>query len=364
MPDKLRVGLIGANATYGWSPRAHLPALQALDDVDLVAVCTAHEETARESAARFGARDAYHDHREMLANPDIEAVGISVIVPKHHRLTMDALEAGKHVYTEWPLGASLHEARQMTELARLKDLRAMVGLQARCSPLFLTLRDLVADGYVGEVVACRLSQFGSGMLGRTSDRTWQADAANGANTLTISFGHVIDSMCMCVGEFRELSAVVRTQVDRWLETDTGRTVGVTSPDNVLISGVLESGAVASVHVASIPYHGSEYRMEIYGRDGALVVESHEHPQLNGMRLLGARGSQKALEELPVAPANRWVSDSVPDGPPLNVAQMWSRFATAVHAGEDVEPDFDHAVERHRLLDAIQRASATGERQAV
>ena len=43
MPDKLRVGLIGANATYGWSPRAHLPALQALDDVDLVAVCTAHD---------------------------------------------------------------------------------------------------------------------------------------------------------------------------------------------------------------------------------------------------------------------------------------------------------------------------------
>ena len=213
-------------------------------------------------------------------------------------------------------------------------------------------------------MACRLSQFGSGMLGRTSDRTWQADAANGANTLTISFGHVIDSMCMCVGEFRELSAVVRTQVDRWLETDTGRTVGVTSPDNVLISGVLESGAVASVHVASIPYHGSEYRMEIYGRDGALVVESHEHPQLNGMRLLGARGSQKTLALLPVAPAHRWVPESVPAGPPLNVAQMWSRFATAVRAGEDVEPDFAHAVERHRLLDAIQRASATGERQAV
>ena len=87
-----------------------------------------------------------------------------------------------------------------------------------------------------EVVSCRLSQFGSGMLARTSDRTWQADAANGANTLTISFGHVFDSMCMCVGEFRELSAVVRTQVESWLETDTGRAVDVTSPDNVLIGG--------------------------------------------------------------------------------------------------------------------------------
>ncbi len=364
MPDKLRVGLIGANATYGWSPRAHLPALEALHDVELVAVCTAHEETAKESAERFGASEAYHDHREMLDKADIDAVGVSVIVPKHYRLTMDALEAGKHVYTEWPLGASLLEARQMTELARSKGLKTMVGLQARCSPLFLTLRDLVAEGYAGDVVACRLNQFGSGMLARTSDRTWQADAASGANTLTISFGHVIDSLCMCVGEFRELSAVARTQVDRWLETDTGRTVKVTSPDNVLLSGVLESGAVASVHVASIPHHGSGYRLEIYGRDGTLVVESHEHPQLNGIRLLGARGGRAALEELPVSAAHRWTPESVPNGPPLNVAQMWSRFATAIRTGEDAEPDFAHAVKRHRLLDAVQRASATGERQTL
>ena len=55
MENKLRVGIIGANVDYGWSPRAHLPALLAMPDFEVVAVCTAHEETARESAAKFGA---------------------------------------------------------------------------------------------------------------------------------------------------------------------------------------------------------------------------------------------------------------------------------------------------------------------
>lgn len=364
MPDKLRVGLIGANASYGWSPRAHLPALKALTDVELVAICTAHDKTARETANKYSVPEAYHDHRDMLRNASIDAVGVSLIVPKHHAITMDALEAGKHVYTEWPLGTNPAEAKQMADLAKLKGVRTMVGLQARCSPLFLTLKDLISNGYVGEVLSCQLTQFGSGVLSRTSDRTWQGDVKQGANTLTISFGHVIDSMCMCVGEFNNLSAVMDTRVRQWLETDTCQTVDVTSPDNVLVSGILENGALASVHVASIPHHGSEYRLEVYGRDGTLMVESHEHPQLNRTRLMGGTAFDTALHELPVDSQHRWVPNSVPEGPPFNVAQMWSRFATAIRTGEDLEPDFDHAVRRHHLLETIERAAATGARQTV
>ena len=98
--QKLRVGIIGANINYGWGPRAHLPALVAMPDVDLVAVCTAHEDTAKESADKYGVPMAFHDHHEMLKRDDIDAVGVIVRVPLHHELTMDVLAAGKHVYTD------------------------------------------------------------------------------------------------------------------------------------------------------------------------------------------------------------------------------------------------------------------------
>ena len=98
--NTLRVGLIGANATVGWSPRSHIPALLGLPDVELAAICTAHEDTAKESARKFGVELAFHNHLDMLESAEIDAVGVSVRVPDHHRLTMAALEAGKHVYTE------------------------------------------------------------------------------------------------------------------------------------------------------------------------------------------------------------------------------------------------------------------------
>ena len=363
MTDKLRVGIIGANVTRGWSPRAHLPALLALPEFELAAVRTAHDETARESAAKFGAAMAFHDHREMLAKSDIDIVCVSVRVPLHHGPTTDALEAEKHVYTEWPLGANLAETEEMATLAREKGVRTLVGLQSRCAPEYLWLKELIADGYVGEVLSVRLNQFGSGLLSKTSARTWQGDNDLGATTLTISSGHVIDAMCFCLGEFEEVSAVVETRVKQWPETDTGRTLDVTAPDNVLVSGTLEGGAVVSIHVASIPWHGSGFRLDVYGTDGTLALGAAEHPHLGTNVVRGGKSKDSALAELPIPERLTWVPNAVPEGPPFNVAQMWRRFGEAIRSGDRVEPDFDSAVTRHRLLDAIQRASDTGEKQS-
>lgn len=362
-PEKLRVGIIGANVSYGWGPRAHLPALLALPEIELAAVCTAHESTARESAEKFGVPLAFHDHKEMLSKADIDAVAVIVRVPLHHRLTMDALEAGKHVFTEWPLGANLEEAEEMAELARKEQVHTMVGLQARCSPAMLRMKELVEEGYVGEVLSCHMALFGSGVLIRTSDRTWQRDRNLGANTLTISFGHAIDALCMCLGEFKEVSSVVSTQVPQWHETDTDQMVDVTSPDNVLVSGVLEGGAVVSAHVASIPWHGSGFRLEVYGREGTLTLDGAGGAQIGTVRLQGGKGD-KQLEDLPMPSHHIWVPKEVPSGAPFNVAQMWGRFAKAIRSGERTEPDFDTAVTRHKLLAAIERASETGQRQKV
>ena len=93
---------------------------------------------------------------EMLEKADLDVVAVVVRVPIHHQLAMDVLRAGKHVYTEWPLGANLQEAQEMADLARENGVLSMVGLQSRVAPVFLTLRDLIADGYVGDVLSVNL----------------------------------------------------------------------------------------------------------------------------------------------------------------------------------------------------------------
>jgi len=264
--DKIRVGIIGANAHYGWSMRAHLPALRAMPDYELMAVCTSRPETAAESAAHYGARLAFHDYHAMVRHPDIDLVSVSVRVPLHHAMVMAALHAGKHVYCEWPLGATLAEAEAMAALARAKGVRTMIGLQANGDPVVLRLRELLTEGYVGEVLSCTMAMFLPGLLQRGRDRAWMADRAMGAHTLSIATGHAIDVLCCCVADFQEVAALSTTQVPVWETAEPGKTVDVTAPDNMLISGVLTNGAVASVHVATVPWHGTGWRLEVYGRE--------------------------------------------------------------------------------------------------
>ena len=359
--DKIRVGIIGANVDRGWGSSAHIPALLALPEYELTAVCTAHKETAEESASKFGAPLAFHDHQEMVNHPDIDLVTVAVRVPFHHQLTMDALNAGKHVFTEWPLGATLQEAQEMADLARTKGVNTMVGLQGRCSPAVLRLKELIEEGYVGEVLSCHLSSFGSAGLDRTSDRMWSKDRSSGVGALSISFGHYIDALCLCVGELSEVSAIVSTQVPQWHFTDLETTMDVTTPDNVLVNGKLINGAVITVHVASIPWHGSGPMIQVFGRDGTLVYHgSHiAHTQLEG-----GKSTDSVLKELPIPERLTWVPEGVPQGPPFNVAQMYRRLAEAIRTGQRAEPDFASAVERHKLLETIQASSDRGRRVPV
>jgi predicted dehydrogenase len=242
----------------------------------------------------------------------------------------------------------------------------MVGLQRRASPAYLYLRELIKDGYVGQVLAVNMMLMGSGVLTRTSDRTWQRDVTLGANTLTITFGHSIDALCMVAGEFTEVSAVISTQVPQWFETDTKQYVDVTSPDNIMVQGRLENGAVASAYAGVHPYHGGGYRLEIYGKDGTLMmIGGGEAGQEAKRRIMGGRKDDQALQELPVPERLKWVPEEVRSvGRAYDVGQMWVKFAEAIRTGAQIEPDFDHAVRRHRMLDAIRRASETGQRQKV
>ena len=363
MADKIRLGIIGANIHRGWAPRAHLPAVVASPEFELTAVCTTRQESAEESRQKFGARLAFDDYRKMLAHPDIDAVVVSLRVPSHYEPTMAALNAGKHVYTEWPLGQTTAEAQEMADLAQAKGVRNMVGLQARANPGILYAKDLVESGYVGDVMSCHVSRINGGVLQRTSDRTWQREVHLGANTLTIACGHTIDALRFVVGNFSHVSSVVSTQAKEWLEVDTKQMVDVSSPDNILVSGKLANGGVGSVHIASNPWAGSGYRMEIYGREGTLIVSSEGSANTNVVRIQGVREGN-TLEDLEIPEKYVYVLEGMPQGEAYNVGQMYYQFGQSILSGNNCQPDFQQAVELHRFIDNIRQASDQGREVVV
>jgi predicted dehydrogenase len=294
----------------------------------------------------------------MVASPEIDAVAVVVRVPSHYAPTKAALEAGKHVYCEWPLGRTTGEAVELAALAEARGLVTAVGLQARVNPAMMHMKQQVEAGFVGEVMAVHVCLMREGVLSRPSNRTWQRDAKLGANTLTIANGHTVDAMRFVAGDFARLSAVVATQAKQWLDTGTKTLLDVTSPDNVLVSGRLANGAVASVHIGAIPFAGSGYRMEIYGRDGTLIAMGEDSPQLGKITLHGAKGVN-TLAPIPVPERFTVAAAATPSGEAVNVGQMYTLFAQAIRGGQGHVPDFATAVDLHRLVDAIKKASDEG-----
>src|ERR1700693_827810 len=221
--SKIRVGIVGASPNRGFASIAHIPALRALPEFEIAAVCTTRQESAEATAKHFGIPLAFADPDKLAQHPDVDLVTVTVKVPDHYQPVMAAIEAGKHVYCEWPLGRDTAEAIRMRDAAERRGVRNVVGLQGQASPAINYVKDLIAEGHIGRVLSATLF-VNAGNWGKTIDRAYQTDRANGANLMTITGGHNLDLLCHCLCEFRELSAFAVSQRDHIPLQSTGEMV--------------------------------------------------------------------------------------------------------------------------------------------
>ncbi len=365
MASKIRVGIVGASPQRGFAAISHVPALQALPDFEIVAVCTSSQSSADAAAKHYGVRLAFADASALAAHPDVDLVTVSVKVPDHYQPVMAAIDAGKHVYCEWPLGRNTEEAFQLRDAAQRKGVRHAVGLQGQCSPAINYVKDLIAAGHIGRVLSGTLF-VNAGNWGKTIDRAYQADRANGANLMTITGGHNLDALCHCLGEFRELSAFAVSQRDYIPLGDVGEMIPKNVPDQLVVSGIVGDGAVVSCQVRGGMTRGHEFLFEIHGEDGDLVLAAttRASTQRQELTVQGANAAGAPLADMPIPAKYRWVPDSVPQGSAYNVAQVYARLGQGIRDGKPVSPGFDAAVVRHRLLDMITRAAETGQKQVA
>lgn len=359
MPNRLRVGIVGASVTTGgsgWGANAHVPALAALPDYELLAVCTAHAETAEASAKRFGAPIAFHDFDEMIAHPDVDLIAVVVRVPMHYPLVKKALLADKAVFCEWPLAVNVEQAEELASLARERNLRTIVGLQGRSNAAIMYARDLIRHGFIGTVLSANLSVIGQANIERGEGRIWQGIRANGANPMTIAGGHNLDGLCALVGEITELSARIATKIPEWKHAETGEVIKVDAPDVINIIGSTEDDVEVAICIATVPANASGTHFEIFGSEGVLLIP--DSASTGSGALYGSQRGDE-LVEMPIPPEYTLVPEGTPLGSPRNVAQAYARFADSLRTDTRFEPDFEHALRRHRLLAAVEESAADG-----
>ncbi|NQX46083.1 Gfo/Idh/MocA family oxidoreductase [Paenibacillus tritici] len=357
-------GIVGAG---GWGGQAHIPALAAIEAYEVKAVTGTRVESAQAAAEQYGIASYYTSTSEMAEQPEIDVVAVTVKVPEHDRLLREALEAGKHVYSEWPLARNTAEAQALLELAEERGVKHVAGLQARGNPAVRYIRDLVTEGAVGHVLAVNavvtLPVFPTSNGIVDLAHVYLLDEANGADQLTIGAAHVLDAIEYMVAPFVEVSGRLDTQYPEVNILETGQRVTADAPDHVLVHGRLAQNAIVSAQFVNAGAPG--FTLRIIGTVGELLITPRDGLMFQmdrlTLQLVRAFGETELLET-PAAYASQ-VRNLFP-GPGYNVAHLYALFAQRL-AGEEAElPDFSQAVRLHRLLDAIRAASASGVRQEV
>src|SRR4051794_11858138 len=319
----LGVGIVGVSPARGWAATAHIPALRALPNYEIRALSAHSPESARAAGEAFGVSAVFSGHEQLVAQPDVDVVAVTVKVPHHRELVTAALTAGKAVYCEWPLGRDLDDARAMAALAAERGVRTAVGLQARQAPAIEFVQELLGDGYVGDVLSTTMVGLSvpGGVVGQPN--AYMLDKANGANVLTIAVGHSLDILHYVLGEFADLSAVSDLRRPLITIQETGEQIVKPAADQIAVIGTLTSGATAAVHVREAVAAGTGFLWEINGTDGTLRISADAaQPQIFPLPVAGARGGDEPAE-LPAPPpaTQKWPAlTSLEGAPAYNVGR--------------------------------------------
>ncbi|RED55469.1 Gfo/Idh/MocA family protein [Cohnella lupini] len=181
----IRIGVIGT----GSISESHLNAYSRNPKSVITAICDVNEERARQVAKKYGADKTYSDYRELLADPDIDAVSICTWNNTHAPISIAALEAGKHVLVEKPLARTVEEALLIEKAVRASGKLLQVGFVRRYDPNVQMLRRFADNGEFGELYYAKASTIRR--LGNPGG--WFADIERSGGGPLIDIGvHVID----------------------------------------------------------------------------------------------------------------------------------------------------------------------------
>jgi len=349
----IRVGIIGVHPDRGWASTAHVPALRDLPQFRLSALSHSRIEIARASAEKFGFDHAVSSTQELVNHPEVDLVVVTVRVPEHLQLVTAALEAGKSVFSEWPLGMNLHDAEAMASLATARGVPTMIGLQTRANPTIRHMKKLVSEGYVGEVLSA--SVIGSGITwGEEIEEAFRytLDPSNGASMLHVPFAHTIDALSFAVGEdFGSVSGTLVSRRPTIRIAESEEVVPFNVADQIAFNGKLSSGALVTSHFRGGLSRGTNFHLEINGSRGDLILTSPVgYVGLGGFKLAGAHGGETL--HLITVPDDFDTNEDVLTG---NVRKLYELFASDATSGTRLSPNFEDAVKLHRLINATERS---------
>ena len=333
--DTIKVGVIGAG---GNTKSRHIPGLQAIEGVEIVGVCNRSLESSQRVADEFGIPKTYGNWQDAIADADTHAIVIGTWPYMHCRATIAALEADKHVMCEARMAMNAREAHKMREVARQKT---HLIAQIVPSPMTLradnTIQRLIADGYIGDVLAVE-ARAGGAFLDSEAPLQWRQDFdLSGLNIM--SMGIWYEALIRWVGEATRIMAMGKTFVKMRPDAD-GVMRAVRIPEHIDVVGDLECGAQLHIQVSNVAGLAGAPEVYVFGSNGTL--------RFSGNQLYGGQKADTELTEIdiPDSEAGAW--------------RVEEEFVNAIR-GEEVitHTDFETGVKYMEFTEAVTLSMQSG-----
>ena len=362
----VRVGLVG---TSWWAEAMYLPALADHPNGGITAVCGRDLARARTIAAAWAVPHAYDDWSTLLDSGEVDAVIVASPNETHYPITMAALDRGLPVLCEKPLGMNVAEADEMADAARRSGLTTMVPFTYRFMPTNQFVRQLIAEGYLGQPYHLSMRYFTG--YARDGAYAWRFDESRAGSGILGDLGsHWLDMARWLLGEVTAVSA----QSDRFIprQPRPDGTPYTQVEDSAVILARFESGASATLQVSAVCWEGTPFgqihELDLHGSAGTLhaVNDWDQVQEVRGVRA----GEPGPARPLPI-PDALW--NGAPHSPVHDTYRhifrrteaMTRGWVTAVAERRLVEPDLGTGARVQELVAAaVASAAADGAWQAV
>jgi predicted dehydrogenase len=349
----IRVGIIGVG---NWARHGHLRVLSLLPQYHLQAVYSESRDRAEAAAGEYNITQVADSVDALVNNPEVDLVLVLNTAPQHAKTVRAVIAAGKDVYCEWPLTTNTSDSENLLQLANDAGVRHIVGLQRRHAPHNRYLQDLLQQGYVGKVRSVRMHvSMNYFQALRPNALRWTAPEENFSSVIAIYAGHFLDMLFTSTDWPTTVSGLMVNQFPKITIKETGEVLESSAPDQLVLSGLLEDGAVISIHIEGGKRNGSGVQIDITGDQGDLKITNRSAFGDVGDDYLieGAHGDNLALQLLPLPECyQRLPASSLPSAV-LELAELYHVYAQDVAEGTHAAATFKDALRLHQLLDAAK-----------
>jgi UDP-N-acetyl-2-amino-2-deoxyglucuronate dehydrogenase len=273
--QKLKFGLIGA----GNSARNIAVSLNTLPDAEWIGVTSAVYAESQKFAEQFQIPHVYQTHKDLISNPDIECVIISVPHNLHYPITMDALNAGKHVLCEKPLAINMEQGREMIALAKKKDLRLGTFFQNRFLDASQKAKQILAENGIGRLLHAQVQVLWTRDQEYYNSSPWRGKwATEGGGSLINQASHYIDLMIWLCGVPKTVFGVFDAKTHQ-IEVD----------DNAVALITFENGIYATIQTSTSLKPGYPAKVAIFGTEGSITLDG------NFLRVVRPDGKEEVFD---------------------------------------------------------------------